>query len=56
MQLAGIEVASRFVDELSRLRDTAKDEEDRAQLEMYVLVNDELAKLLEDIQAEVLKP
>ena len=50
MHLAGVEVATRFADELKKLIDTATEEEDKKTLEMYQKVNEELQKLLKDVQ------
>ena len=50
MHLAGVEVATRFADELKKLLETATEEEDKKTLEMYQKVNEELQKLLKDVQ------
>jgi hypothetical protein len=48
--LAGVEVATRFADELKKLIDTATEEEDKKTLETYQKVNEDLQKLLKDVQ------
>ncbi len=50
VHLAGVEVATRFADELKKLIDTATEEEDKKTLEMYQKVNEDLQKLLKDVQ------
>lgn len=50
MHLAGVEVATRFADELKKLLDTATEEEDKKTLEVYQKVNEDLQKLLKDVQ------
>jgi len=50
MHIAGVEVATRFGDELKKLLDTATEEEDKKTLEMYQKVNEDLQKLLKDVQ------
>jgi tetratricopeptide (TPR) repeat protein len=53
MHLASVEVVARFGDELKKLADSAKEEEDRKTLEIYLKVNEDLQKLLKDIQEYV---
>jgi tetratricopeptide (TPR) repeat protein len=50
MHLVGVEVATRFGDELKKLIDTATEEEDKKTLEAYQKVNEDLQKLLKDVQ------
>jgi tetratricopeptide (TPR) repeat protein len=50
MQLASVEVAARFGDELKKLIDSAKEEEDRKALEEFQKVNEDLQKLLREVQ------
>jgi tetratricopeptide (TPR) repeat protein len=50
MHLGGIEVATRFADELKKLIDTATEDEDKKTLETYQKVNEDLQKLLKDVQ------
>jgi tetratricopeptide (TPR) repeat protein len=50
MQLASVEVAAKFGDELKKLIDSAMEEEERKTLEMYQKVNEDLQKLLKEMQ------
>lgn len=55
MHIAGVEVATRFADELKKLIDTATEDEDKKTLEMYQKVNEELQVLLKDVQDWLVK-
>ncbi len=50
MQLAAVEVITRFADELKKLADMATEEEDKKTVEQYVKVNEDLQKLLSDVE------
>ena len=55
MYLAGVEVSTRFGEELKRAIDSANDEEDKKSLERNQKVSEDLKKLLKDIEAVVVK-
>lgn len=54
MQQAAVEVVARFGDELKRISDAAMDDADRKALEAFQKVNEDLIKLLKDVQDYVL--
>ena len=51
MQIAAVEVTTRFADELRKIKDAAMDETGKKMLEEFQKVNEDLLKLLEDVQA-----
>jgi len=55
MHLASVEVATRFGDELKKLIDSAMEEEDKKALEKFQKVNEDLQKLLRDMDQVLVK-